>query len=167
MNFFTPLIRTYGLIYQIMKQSFDQNKADSQATAINPIQPGEFDFNTYADYETARLPRCKDFWEDNSGVLVYRRMRAAEVFSYGCQDMEKSLALQLGALQKSMEYQADIPNFLEPWYGIGTIAASFGIDYEWHDGQAPAFAPSFKSIKEALDAPVIPRKRNAHRTPYP
>ena len=141
-----------------MKQIFDQNKPDSQATAINPIQPGLFDLDAYADYEAIRRPRCKAFWEDNSGVLVYRRMRAAEVFSYGCQSMERSLALQLGALQKSIEYQADIPNFLEPWYGIGTIASSFGIDYTWHNGQAPAFVPKFKSIKEALDAPVIPVK---------
>ncbi len=36
--------------------------------------------------------------------------------------MKKSLEWQLGALKKSMEYKADIPNFLEPWYGIGTIA---------------------------------------------
>jgi hypothetical protein len=141
-----------------MKQSFDQNKADSQATMIEPIQSGAFDLDAYANYEATIVPRCKVFWEDNSGVLVYRRMRAAEVFSYGCQNMERSLALQLGALQKSMEYQADIPNFLEPWYGIGTIASSFGIDYTWHNGQAPAFASKFKSIKEALDAPVIPVK---------
>ena len=141
-----------------MKQTFDQNKADSQATLIEPIQPGAFNLDAYANYEAALMPRCKAFWEGRSGVLVYRRMRAAEVFSYGCQNWERSLALQLGALQKSMEYQADIPNFLEPWYGIGTIASSFGIEYTWQNGQAPALAPKFKSIKEALDAPVVPVK---------
>lgn len=141
-----------------MKQSFDQNKADSQATLIEPISPGAFDFDAYANYEAALSSRCKDFWENKSGVSVYRRMRAAEVFSYGCRNMERSLSLQLGALQKSMEYRADIPNFLEPWYGIGTVASSFGIDYTWHEGQAPAFIPRFKSIKEALEAPVIPVK---------
>lgn len=141
-----------------MQQSFDQNKADSQATHIDPLPPGAFDLDAYADYEAALAPRCQTFWEGGGGVLVYRRMRAAEVFSYGCQDMERSLALQLGALRKSMEYRADIPNFLEPWYGIGTVASSFGIDYAWHPGQAPAFAPRFKSIKEALEAPVVPVK---------
>jgi hypothetical protein len=85
-------------------------------------------------------------------------MRVAEVFSYGCRDMKNSLALQLGALQKSMDYPADVPNFLEPWYGIGTVASSFGIDYTWHDGQAPAFKPKFKSIEEALDFPAVPVK---------
>lgn len=141
-----------------MKPSFDQSTADSQATPIEPISPEAFDFDAYADYETALLSRCKDFWEANSGVLVYRRMRAVEVFSSGCRDMERSLALQLGALRKSMEYPADIPNFLEPWYGIGTVASAFGIDYTWPPGQAPAFAPPFKSITEALEMPVIPVK---------
>ncbi len=141
-----------------MTQLFDQNKEDSQATVVSPIRPNAFDLDAYANYEAARLSRCQAFWEGNSGVLVYRRMRAAEVFSYGCQSMERSLELQLGALHKSMEYQSDIPNFLEPWYGIGTLASSFGIDYTWHKGQAPAFAPKFKSIKEALNAPVIPVK---------
>jgi len=75
-----------------MKQSFDQSKADSQATMIEPIQSGAFDLDAYANYEAALVPRCKVFWEDNSDVLVYRRMRAAEVFSYGCQNMEKSFA---------------------------------------------------------------------------
>jgi len=142
----------------IMKQSFDQNKADSQATQIEPIRPSDFDFGAYAEYEAALLPRCRRFWEGRDGVLVYRRMRAAEVFSCGCKDMERSLALQLGALQKSMEYRADVPNFLEPWYGIGAVASSFGIDYTWHEGQAPAFAPKFSSIQEALEAPVVPVK---------
>jgi len=35
-------------------------------------------------------------------------MRVAEVFSYGCRNMEQSLEWQLGALQKSTGYIADI-----------------------------------------------------------
>jgi hypothetical protein len=141
-----------------MTKEFDQNKADSQATVIEPVAPDAFDFDAYKEYETGLQDRCKSFWDGDSGVLVYRRMRVAEVFSYGCRDMKNSLALQLGALQKSMDYPADVPNFLEPWYGIGTVASSFGIDYTWHDGQAPAFKPKFKSIEEALDFPAVPVK---------
>jgi len=138
-----------------MKKAFDQNKADSQATVIEPVTPDAFDFAAYKEYEDGLLDRCKFFWDSDSGVLVYRRMRVAEVFSYGCRYMKNSLALQLGALQKSMDYPADVPNFLEPWYGIGTVASSFGIDYTWHDGQAPAFAPKFKSVQDAVDFPVV------------
>jgi hypothetical protein len=141
-----------------MGQTFDTERADSQATIVEPIPPEAFDFEAYEAYEAGRLPRCEAFWNSTGGVLVYRRMRVAEVFSYGCRDMKESLALQLGALQQSMQFAADIPNFLEPWYGIGTIASAFGIDYVWHDGQAPAFAPKFKSVKEALDASWIPVK---------
>jgi hypothetical protein len=78
-------------------------------------------------------------------------MRVAEVFSYGCRDMKASLEWQLGGLKKSMAFETDVPNFIEPWYGIGTIAGAFGIDYLWNQGQAPAFLPKFKSAKEALD----------------
>jgi len=54
-----------------------------------------------------------------------------------------------------MKYRADIPNFLEPWYGIGTIASAFGLDYIWYEGQAPTTRPPFNSIKEALRSPII------------
>ena len=92
----------------------------------------------------------------DSGVLVYRRMRVAEVFSYGCRDMKQSLEWQLGALQKSMDYEADVPNFLEPWYGIGLVACSFGIDYIWNPGQSPATKPAFQTIDEALAFDIKP-----------
>jgi hypothetical protein len=83
-------------------------------------------------------------------------MRVAEVFSYGCRDMKQSLRWQLGALQKSMDYKADVPNFLEPWYGIGMVACSFGIDYIWNKGQSPATKPAFQSIDEALAFDIKP-----------
>jgi hypothetical protein len=141
-----------------MANVFDQGRADSQATVIEPVAPDAFDFGAYAAYEADLLPRCSAFWGSESGVLVYRRMRVAEVFSYGCRDMKDSLAMQLGGLQKSMDYPADVPNFLEPWYGLGTVASSFGIDYTWHDGQSPAFKPKFNSIQDALDFPIVPVK---------
>jgi hypothetical protein len=129
---------------------FDQTLADSQATPVEPVAVGDFDFDAYADYENSLRERCRRFWAAEAGVLVYRRVRAAEVFSHGCGDMKASLAWQLGALQKSMAYQADVPNFLEPWYGIGTVASAFGIDYIWQPGQAPAMKPAFQSAPEAL-----------------
>jgi len=49
-----------------------------------------------------------------------------------------------------MAYEADVPNFLEPWYGIGVIGAAFGLDYIWNPGQAPAVKPAFQTIDEAL-----------------
>jgi hypothetical protein len=67
--------------------------------------------------------------------------------------MKQSLEWQLGALNKSMDYLADVPNFLEPWYGIGTISTAFDIDYIWNKGQAPATKPKFETIDQALAFP--------------
>jgi len=131
-------------------------KNDAQATPLQPIAPEEFDFEAYADYESSLLQRCRAFWAGQHGVLVYRRMRVAEVFSYGCKDMKKSLQWQLGALSKSTQFKADVPNFLEPWYGIGTVAGAFGVDYTWKENQAPAIRPKFNSVSEALAYSNIP-----------
>lgn len=138
--------------------SFDISKSDSQATVVNPVKASDFCFDTYQEYDQKLTERCVKFIQSNSGALVYRRMRVAEVFSYGCRDMKQSLEWQLGALQKSMAYEADVPNFLEPWYGIGPVASSFGIEYIWHPGQAPATKPAFQSIDEALAYDAKPVK---------
>jgi len=139
-----------------MTKKFNNNIADSQATAVEAVSPENFDFDAYSDYDKSLQEKSRDFWQKDSGVLVYRRMRVAEVFSYGSKDMNNSLELQLGALQKSMEYKADVPNFLEPWYGIGTIAASYGASYHWAEGQAPAIKSLFNSVKDALEYDPFP-----------
>jgi hypothetical protein len=135
----------------VKDQTFDQTGIDVQATPAEPVSPDTFDFKAYADYEASLQERCRRFWQTESGVLVNRRMRIAEVFSYGCKDMKASLEWQLGGLQKSMEFKADVPNFLTPWYGIGTVASAFGADYIWKAKQSPAIRPKFGSVKEALD----------------
>jgi len=147
------------------QEKFDQTSMDVQATPVEPVAPEAFDFDGYADYEASLQEKCRDFWQARTGVLVYRRMRVAEVFSYGCKDMKTSLEWQLGGLRKSMEFKADVPNFLEPWYGIGTVTGAFGVDYIWNEGQAPAVRPKFQSAKEALDhntAPVSQSKIGKH-----
>jgi len=140
----------------VKDQTFDQTGIDVQATPADPVKPQVFDFEAYADYEASLLERCRRFWQAESGVLVHRRMRIAEVFSYGCKNMIPSLDWQLGGLKKSMEFKADVPNFLTPWYGIGTIASAFGADYIWKKKQAPAIRPKFGSVKEALDYKSVP-----------
>jgi uroporphyrinogen-III decarboxylase len=141
-----------------MAKKFDTNKADAQSTTVEPLKPEHFDFEEYAVYASELDQRCKAFEEKESGVLVYRRMRVAECFSYGCKDMEWSLNAQLGALKASMDYKADVANFLEPWYGIGTIASAYGGDYVWHPGQAPALQARFKNLDEALSFDPFPVK---------
>lgn len=135
---------------------FDYTKRDSQATQVAPIAPEKFDFARYEDYEAERTERCRAFWNKPSGVAVYRRFRVAEVFSYGCADMESSLALQLGCLNASMDFEMDVPNFLEPWYGLGIVPAAFGTDYVWHPGQAPAVTNAKADLYEAMDTAVTP-----------
>jgi hypothetical protein len=135
---------------------FNTSKHDAQATLVDPVKVTDFPFETYRQYEQKLTERCRSFMNSGSGALVYRRMRVAEVFSYGCRDMNQSLEWQLGALQKSMDYEADVPNFLEPWYGIGMVACSFGIDYIWNIGQSPATKPAFQTIDEALSFDMKP-----------
>ena len=139
-----------------MTKKFNNSIADSQATPVEPISPQKFDFEAYFDYDKSLQEKSRDFWQKDSGVLVYRRMRVAEVFSYGSKNMNNSLELQLGALQKSMAYKADIPNFLEPWYGIGTIASAYGASYHWAEGQAPAIKALFNNVSDALAYDYVP-----------
>ena len=138
------------------EERFDPTIADVQATPVEPVSPEVFDFEAYADYEASLLERCRVFWRAESGVLVWRRMRTAEVFTWGCRDMKASLECQLGGLKKSMEFKADVPNFLVPWYGIGTVAGAFGADYIWKEKQAPAIRPEFNSVEDALDYRPVP-----------
>ncbi len=139
-----------------MKEQFNYTLKDAQATAVTPIAPENFDTQKYVDHEQSLLERCADFWKKDSGVLVYRRMRVGEVFAEDSADMKKSLAWQLGALEKSMLFKADVPNFLEPWYGIGTAAAAFGWDYLWEPGQAPAVNGKFETTEQALNYATKP-----------
>ncbi len=133
-----------------IKDHFDITQRDSQSTPVVPVTANEFDFEAYRAYEEGTMDFCRDFQQQDSGVAVYRRMRVAEVFADGCADMKKSLEWQLGGLRKSMEYRMDIPNFIEPWYGIGTTASAFGLDYLWQENQAPAIRPAFQDTESAL-----------------
>jgi hypothetical protein len=96
------------------------------------------------------------FRDAPSGVAVYRRMRAAEVFADGSRDRKRSLELQLGCLQQSMAFKADIPNFLEPWYGIGVSASAYGAEYAWGEGLAPAVHARFATVADALQYAPVP-----------
>ncbi|MFO7659235.1 MAG: uroporphyrinogen decarboxylase family protein [Bacteroidales bacterium] len=131
-------------------KKFNINLSDSQASQVSPVSVRDFDFDRYSEYTEELNIRCDKFWKSTAGILVYRRMRVAQCFSFGCSNMQNSLEYQLGALQKSMHYISDVPNFLEPWYGIGTIASAFGGDYEWPAGNAPVMKPRFKTVDELL-----------------
>ncbi len=139
-----------------MLKKFNTTIRDSQSSSVDPINPKDFNYKAYKKYAEKLNQRCEEFSTKKTGVLVYRRMRVAECFSFGCKDIETSLANQLGALQKSISYKADVPNFLEPWYGIGTIASAYGGDYIWKPGEAPALTPRFSSIDEVLNAKPDP-----------
>lgn len=134
--------------------SFNFSLADSQATKVTPIEPADFCINEYADYADRLDERCDKFWNSNEGgILVYRRMRVKDVFAQDSRDMKKSLQWQLGALKESMKFKSDIPNFLEPWHGLGTVASAYGFGYLWEEGQAPAVDGKFASAQELIDAP--------------
>jgi len=82
---------------------FNYLLSDSQSTPVEPLKVKDFPFSDYEEYEMKLNERCRKFWyEQKEGVLVYRRMRVADVFSAGCRDKRKSLEWQLGSLVKSM-----------------------------------------------------------------
>lgn len=136
------------------EDTFDFSLADSQATKVTPIEPADFCINEYADYADKLDERCEKFWNSkDGGVLIYRRMRVKDVFAQDSRDMKKSLRWQLGALKESMKFKSDIPNFLEPWHGLGTVASAYGFGYLWEEGQAPAVNGKFNSVQELVDAP--------------
>ncbi len=126
-------------------------EGDSQGTEVQPCRIEEFDFERFREKEAEGKEKRERFAAASEGVLVHRRFRVPRVFSYGCGDKKDSLEWQLGALKASLDFPMDIPNFLEPWYGIGTIASCFGAEYVWNQGQAPAVHPPFSSIPEALE----------------
>lgn len=144
-----------------MQQVFDHTKDDVQGTEVRPMAPETFDIPAYEDYARQMDERVRAFEAADSGVLVYRRFRVPEVYSFGCRDRTNSLSLQLAALTRSMEYEADVANFLEPWYGIGAAAGAFGAEYLWNAGQAPAVAPRFSSVEEALQSDHIPIEQSS------
>jgi hypothetical protein len=151
---------------------FDIRLSDSQATPVTPIKSAEFDRAAYVAYEKEKSGVMDSFLHTNSGVLVYRRMRAGDCFSGRCREMQHSLELQLGALQKSMSFASDIPNFLEPWFGIGVLASAFGLDYIWHDNAAPTMRAKYKTLQELLAIDPVPLaqtaigKHNLHMAEY-
>ncbi|GHV82716.1 hypothetical protein AGMMS50212_00560 [Spirochaetia bacterium] len=129
---------------------FDTSIADSQGTFVEAIPIDSFDVDRYAEYCAALEKRCTAFQSAPDGCLVHRRFRVPQVFAGACRDMAVSLSLQLGALQKSMDFVMDVPNFLEPWYGIGAVPGAFGAEYIWHGDTAPATVPIFKNVEAAL-----------------
>jgi len=140
-----------------MKESiFDTSSPDAQGTWLKPISADSFDALAYSEYCAALEERCKRFWAASGGTLVYRRFRVPGVFAGQCRDMELSLGLQLSALKQSMDFAMDVPNFLEPWYGIGTVPAAYGAEYIWNADLAPATLPLFNSVEEALAAEPKP-----------
>lgn len=136
-------------------QSFDNTLKDAQALSVTPIEPRDFDLTRFEAHAAEADQRYADFLNAPSGLAVWQRVRAGEVFRDACRDMRHSLRLQLGALQKSLEYATDAPMYLEPWYGIGTTASAFGAEYEWFEGQAPAVRPQYRSIDDV--PPMMPR----------
>jgi hypothetical protein len=138
------------------EKRFDTGSTDSQGTVLAPLDPKKFDVERYADYEADLLAKSDVFWQASQGLAVYRRFRVPQVFSGGCKDMKQSLALQLAGLRASMDFEADIPNFLEPWYGIGIAASAFGATYVWEDDSAPAIAAPFTSVDQALQQEIVP-----------
>lgn len=140
----------------MIDDTFDISLNDSQSSSFEPIPPEKFDLSAYEDYSLLVDERARAFWNAKQGLAVYRRFRSGRVFAEASRDIELSLSLQLGGLKASMDYPTDIPNFLEPWYGIGVIASAFGVNYIWNPGQAPAIQPPFTDLQEALEYSAQP-----------
>ncbi len=135
--------------------AFDYTLKDAQAMPVAPIEPKDFDLARYEVHAAEADQRYAEFLRKPTGIAVWQRVRAGDVFRDACRDMRASLRLQLGALTRSLDYATDAPTYLEPWYGIGTTASAFGGEYEWFEGQAPAVRSLYKSMGEV--PPLTPR----------
>ncbi len=129
--------------------AFDITTLDAQAMPVTPVAPANFDFARYEAHAAAAEARYAAFMARPEGIMVWQRVRVADVFRDGCRDMLASLRWQLGGLTKALDYLTDAPNYLEPWYGIGVTAAAFGAEYEWPEGQAPVARPRYRTAQEA------------------
>lgn len=128
--------------------TFDYTLKDAQALPVTPLEPRDFELARFEAY-AAEADRCyANFLNAPDGLAVWQRVRAGEVFRDACRDMKESLRLQLGALQKSLDYASDAPMYLEPWYGIGVTASAFGAEYDWPEGQAPVVRPMYRSVED-------------------
>lgn len=134
-----------------MADKFDTTKKDSMATPVTPVEPQDFDLARYEAFAASADARYAEFLGKSEGVAVWQRVRVGEVFRDACSDRHTSLRLQLGALNRTMDFLTDAPTYLEPWYGIGTTAAAFGARYVWLPGQAPAVEPVYASIDDVPD----------------
>ncbi len=123
---------------------------------VTPVEPKDFDLGRYEAFAAEGDERFATFLRRDEGAMVWQRVRVGEVFRDDCRDMRLSYRRQLGALTQTMSFKTDAPTYLEPWYGIGTIASAFGAGYVWHPGQAPAVEPVYHSIPDAAE--LDPRK---------
>ncbi|MBN2306300.1 MAG: hypothetical protein JXQ72_17590, partial [Anaerolineae bacterium] len=129
-------------------KDFDFNIVDAASMPVAPLDVRALDMARYEAFADEADQRYADFWTKDEGIMVWQRVRAAEVFSAGCRDMETSLRFQIGCLQRSMDYLTDAPTYLEPWYGIGTIGSAFGGTYFWAEGQSPAMKPVYHALDD-------------------
>ncbi len=140
----------------LMERRFDTSKADAMAMPVTPVEPKDFDLSRYSDWASAADQRFEAFLAAREGIAVWQRVRVAEVFGAGCRDAAESLRWQLGGLTRSLDYLTDAPGYLEPWYGIGTIASAFGAEYEWPGGLAPVVRPPYRSVQDVPE--LVPRE---------
>jgi hypothetical protein len=137
-------------------KNFNVEVADVQDTPVEPIEPSKFDYEKFLDFEAKCSEKCRAFDEACEGVLVYRRCKVGRVYLDLCGDMELSLKLQLGALDRCTNYTSDVPAFLDPWYGVGTVASCFGFDYYWPQKQAPVIHGQFEKPEDILQKDITP-----------
>lgn len=69
-------------------KKFTTHLADTQATALVPIAPENFNFEKYGQYSADVNPKCVAFRQLDSGVVVYRCGPVAGYFSVGCSVMK-------------------------------------------------------------------------------
>ncbi len=129
---------------------------DAQGTPAEPLDPSDFDYDSFAEHEAICTRRCREFWASDSGVLVHRRFRVPEVYSYGCRDMQQSLAWQLGALAQSVHYKGDVPNFLEPHVMVDSLQVEPGLESTFPSPSFPAtLTPWQPSGADSLGGDVV------------
>jgi hypothetical protein len=135
-----------------MVSKFDNQIADAQATQVLPVKPGNFDFDKYEAYTAELNKTCARFWEQKSGVVVYRRC-GWRVFLVWLPRYETYHLSYRWALWRKVCFSKPMcPIFWNPGM-CSERCQRMGRRYLWTEGNAPALKAPFKTIDEVLAYP--------------
>lgn len=109
----------------------------------------DFPFDRFLEYKEKKDKAFLEFVKNRAGYTPILSPPDSDHWTGVCSDNELSLQSQLEYLYKNMNTESDFAfNYIEPWYGVGCIAAAYGCKYEFTGNDSPQTRPIFKRLNE-------------------